>query len=98
MPVERQALLEKSRQGLLRYRGNPKNKIKTVARWKAAHALKRGLLVRQPCAVCGSEYSQMHHPDYRKPLEVEWLCRAHHLERHRGRRGIAGGAPPTALN
>ena len=44
--------------------------------------LKRGKLVRQPCQVCGSQDSVMHHEDYDKPLEVTWLCLKHHLERH----------------
>jgi len=44
--------------------------------------LKRGKLKRQPCAVCGSPDSQMHHADYSKPLKVTWLCRLHHLALH----------------
>jgi len=44
--------------------------------------LKRGKLTRQPCQVCGSPHSQMHHEDYSKPLVVTWLCLKHHLERH----------------
>ena len=44
--------------------------------------LKRGKLTRQPCAECGSEKSQMHHPDYSKPLDVVWLCRRHHSALH----------------
>jgi hypothetical protein len=37
--------------------------------------LKRGKLVRADCVSCGSVESQMHHPDYSKPLQVVWLCR-----------------------
>lgn len=44
--------------------------------------LKRGKLIKEPCKVCGSINSQMHHPDYDKPLLVEWYCRKHHLELH----------------
>ncbi len=43
--------------------------------------LRRGKLKRQSCAVCGSSESQMHHPSYDKPLEVEWLCRRCHCSR-----------------
>lgn len=43
--------------------------------------LRRGKLVREPCR-CGDPNSQMHHPDYDKPLQVEWLCRKCHLELH----------------
>jgi hypothetical protein len=45
--------------------------------------LRRGKLVRQPCEVCGSADSQMHHHDYSKPLDVQWLCREHHLQLHK---------------
>ena len=41
-------------------------------------AIRNGVLVRQPCEVCGSEPSDAHHDDYEKPLDVRWLCRLHH--------------------
>ena len=59
------------------------------ARTAMTHAIDRGLIVRQPCEVCGDEKSHGHHEDYAKPLEVRWLCRAHHLEAHDGRFGDA---------
>jgi hypothetical protein len=46
-------------------------------------AIKKGILVRQPCIVCGNEKSQAHHDDYSKMLEVKWLCQKHHKELHR---------------
>lgn len=44
--------------------------------------VKRGKVVRQPCAVCGDAHAEAHHPNYDKPLNVRWLCRLHHLELH----------------
>lgn len=45
-------------------------------------ALHAGKITRQPCQVCGStQRVEAHHEDYSKPLEVEWLCRKHHLEK-----------------
>jgi len=42
---------------------------------------KRGKLVPKPCEKCGSTSRiEKHHDDYQKPLEVRWLCRAHHAE------------------
>jgi hypothetical protein len=32
--------------------------------------------------VCGNAATHAHHDDYSKPLEVRWLCRAHHSEHH----------------
>jgi hypothetical protein len=45
---------------------------------------RRGILVPQPCEVCGKVNVQKHHDDYTKPLEVRWFCRAHHIGVHDG--------------
>jgi len=51
-------------------------------------ALRRGLLRKCPCEVCGSTESEAHHVDYSLPLTVTWLCRRHHKAAHReARRG-----------
>jgi hypothetical protein len=51
---------------------------------KVHHALKSGTLAKAPCEKCGSPKAESHHPDYSKPLKVQWLCRkCHHLEHHR---------------
>ena len=52
------------------------------ARSKLSSALRRGDIERQPCVVCGNPKSDGHHDDYSKPLEVVWLCRKHHKQRH----------------
>lgn len=54
---------------------------------RAAHqavqtAVRNGTLIAQPCSVCGSAKAHGHHDDYSKPLDVEWLCHRHHMERH----------------
>lgn len=46
-------------------------------------ALKRGLVAKEPCAECGAEESEAHHPDYDAPKAVIWLCRRHHKALHR---------------
>ena len=51
------------------------------AQGQVAHALRSGRLVRQPCWVCG-EKAVAHHPDYDRPLDVVWLCQAHHKQAH----------------
>lgn len=45
-------------------------------------AITRGVLVPQPCEVCGQEKAHAHHDDYSKPLKVRWLCRKHHQQHH----------------
>jgi len=43
-------------------------------------------LIPQPCEVCGCEKSEAHHEDYSKPLEINWLCKKHHIEADKARR------------
>jgi len=56
-----------------------KNKARTELRSK----VKQGLVIKQPCEVCGEKKVQGHHSNYSKPLEVNWLCVKHHGEIHR---------------
>jgi hypothetical protein len=65
------------------------------AKWRKKHSEKydyrqyikklygAGVLVKQPCEVCGYEPAEAHHSDYSKPDEVRWLCRKHHIKIHR---------------
>lgn len=56
---------------------------KEVCAQVAVHrALKKGLITKQPCWVCGAERSLAHHPDYDAPLSVVWLCEQHHRATH----------------
>lgn len=53
------------------------------ARDQVRRAVRNGYLKRLPCEVCGKKTGiHGHHDDYSKPLEVIWLCPAHHKERH----------------
>lgn len=58
---------------------NPKSYLAHLA---VKNALNLGILQRQPCAVCGAEKAEAHHPDYERPYEVQWLCRKHHKAAH----------------
>ncbi|RUU86112.1 hypothetical protein EOB59_29975 [Mesorhizobium sp. M7A.F.Ca.MR.176.00.0.0] len=65
------------------------------ARWKQANpqavwahqalrsALNRGLVIQEPCRVCGALDAEAHHPDYDRPMDVDWLCRLHHRREHK---------------
>lgn len=52
------------------------------ARARARAAIAAGVLHRKPCEVCGSGRVVAHHDDYRKALDVRWLCATHHTEWH----------------
>lgn len=78
-------------------------KGKAIIRAKAGVYQRRGRLIKGPCEVCGTTVGiEKHHPDYRFPLCVMWLCRPHHLaleaELRRADRIIAGRARLKSLN
>lgn len=69
-----------------------KNPEKRRAHEAVRDALRRGLLVKQPCEVCGSvDHLDAHHERYDRPLDVVWLCRLHHMRRHPRKRIFKGG-------
>ena len=53
------------------------------AQTMVGNAIRDGKLHRQPCEVCGEARVNAHHNDYLKPLNVRWLCYAHHHQWHR---------------
>lgn len=65
--------------------------MKLKARAATINAVNSGRLIRRPCERCGSEKSEAHHPNYRHPLEVAWLCKQHHAAEH-SKRSIAARA------
>jgi hypothetical protein len=64
-------------------------RYRSTSRSIANVAVKRGKLVRQPCEKCGADNAEKHHDDYKKPLEVRWLCRACHVEHHKAEQASA---------
>lgn len=47
------------------------------------NSIRDGKLHAEPCEICGTSKSvHAHHDDYAKPLNVRWLCAAHHKEWH----------------
>lgn len=60
-----------------------RNKIARHAHKITEIAIKKGILVRKPCEVCGTKKdNRAHHDDYYKPLEIRWFCEKHHREYH----------------
>ena len=58
--------------------------IRNHARNLCRKRIAAGILIKQPCEVCGKDTKiEAHHDDYSKPLEVRWLCVYHHNEHHR---------------
>ena len=58
-------------------------KLKGIVRSKTKMRIRRGLLIKYPCEICGDKDVQAHHQDYNKPYDITWLCKYHHQEHHR---------------
>lgn len=55
---------------------------KYKAQTMIGNAIRDKKLFKEPCEVCGCEKVHAHHDDYDKPLNVRWLCPAHHSQWH----------------
>lgn len=58
------------------------NGIKRRAQAMVNNRVHDGLILRQPCEICGKEKAQAHHDDYAQPLAIRWLCSFHHRDWH----------------
>ena len=57
--------------------------MKEKARRNVTNAVQGGKLSRGCCEICGVDSPvHGHHDDYNKPLDVRWLCVAHHKQWH----------------
>ena len=62
---------------------NEKYPAKYKAKNMVNNAVRDGRLSKEPCSECGTtERIHAHHDDYAKPLNVRWLCAAHHHQWH----------------
>lgn len=57
-------------------------RYKQSARNRLYRAMLAGEIIQKPCSVCGSMPTHGHHEDYRRALDVTWLCPACHMARH----------------
>tara|TARA_R110000851_G_scaffold320926_1_gene486044 strand:- start:5 stop:433 length:429 start_codon:yes stop_codon:yes gene_type:complete len=60
-------------------KNNPK---KCKAQNMVNNQKRAGNISELPCEVCGGLKVVAHHDDYDKPLNVRWLCQAHHKQWH----------------
>ena len=65
--------------------------LRQRTRRKTRDLIKRGVLRRGCCTVCGSRDVVPHHEDYSDPHQVIWLCEQHHKEYHDGKIALFGG-------
>lgn len=67
-----------------KYRETELGKLKQRARSAVNHGLRDGKIVKpKVCMDCGRELPlEAHHKDYNKPLDVDWICKECHENRH----------------
>lgn len=66
-----------------------RHRERQAARDAVKRAIVTGRIVPRCCERCGAEKTEAHHPNYKKPLLVEWLCDADHKAAHREMRAAA---------
>ncbi len=52
------------------------------SRQAGGRAVRKGMVYKVPCVVCGESKVEAHHVDYDKPLDIIWLCSKHHRLLH----------------
>lgn len=74
----------KAKVAIYQKRMRKRNPHKYKATNAVNNAIRDGRLTRpDKCSLCGKECKpEAHHPDYSKPLEVEWYCRKCHRTIH----------------
>ncbi len=63
-------------------RNREENPEKAKARDDFRNAVRAGKIEKLPCSICGDSKSHGHHPDYKFPFRVIWLCAKHHNQIH----------------
>lgn len=81
-PIMAERIRRRNNAATKHYRHNPVNADKIAAHQMVNAAIRLGILTAKPCEKCGATPSDAHHDNYRKPLDVRWLCRRHHKEHH----------------
>lgn len=62
------------------YRLNNPEKVR--AHKAVYRAVRKGILKKSTCEVCGTDKVHAHHNNYDLPLKVNWLCPVHHKAIH----------------
>ena len=55
---------------------------KLQCRQQTHSLIRKGVIIKETCSACGEKKVQCHHNDYDNPMDVEWLCIKHHMEKH----------------
>ncbi len=61
---------------------NRRGKLECLTRSKTRYLIKKGIIIKLPCEVCGLKEVQAHHDNYNDAFNVRFLCAEHHKEYH----------------
>ncbi len=67
---------------------DPLSVLRKKTRRKTNDLLKKGIIQKQPCVVCGKHDMIAHHEDYSRPNDVICICEEHHKKYHDGKIGL----------
>ncbi len=67
---------------------DPLSVLRKKTRRKTNDLLKKGIIQKQPCIVCGKHDVIAHHEDYSRANDVIWICEEHHKKYHDGKIGL----------
>ncbi len=62
--------------------------LRKKTRRKTNDLLKKCIIKKQPCVVCGKHDVIAHHEDYSRANDVIWICEDHHQKYHNGKIGL----------
>lgn len=72
-----------------RYKNSFESTVKKLCRRETNRLERIGVLIRNPCEVCGTKESiEFHHDDYTRADLVRCLCTRHHAKHHREERKL----------
>lgn len=61
-----------------------KNKARNIANL----LVRSGIIIMEPCKLCGDNEAEKHHPNYDNPSDVTFLCKNCHTDFHKLQRKI----------
>jgi len=67
---------------------DPLSVLRKKTRRKTNDLLKKGIIQKQPCIVCGKHDVIAHHEDYSRANDAIWICEEHHKKYHDGKIGL----------
>lgn len=79
-PIKKISFNERRKLAIKKWKDNNLEKIEAH---KQVYIALRSKVLKKKLCFCGKRKVEAHHNDYSKPLEVEWFCKKHHVNKHK---------------